>query len=272
MQRIIEIPTGTRFVLAAQIPGWIAERLVPVPDTPPVLVSLQKKIPQAEPNHYRIEDLTEADVSLLEQIWAGMSADSPLELMRGHAAAESLTREHFAPYQEAFDAAPNRPEWLLQGNFLDVRGEAMSRRSEIRMKHWDELESRARAGRLTILSNYGTPTKKIEIGAQVSIEDARDYLAQVPPGFELREESHAQPDSNAQSASKPLSRHRHQESEILRVIRELGHDPLKLPPQAKGKRWIAAEVRDRLTGGGWSKSIHEKAWARLRENGEIKEG
>ncbi|TAM08288.1 MAG: hypothetical protein EPN70_00675 [Paraburkholderia sp.] len=72
-------------------------------------------------------------------------------------------------------------------------------------------------------------------------------------------------------ASKPISRQRHQEQEILRVLRELGHDPCKLPKRVNGKRWVAADVRDKLTGPGWTKSIHTKAWQRLLDDGSIRE-
>ncbi|MCA8003154.1 hypothetical protein [Burkholderia metallica] len=77
--------------------------------------------------------------------------------------------------------------------------------------------------------------------------------------------------STVSASSKPLYRQRYQEQEILRVLRELGYDPLALPKRVNGKRWVAAEVRDRLTGPEWTKTIHEKAWERLRESGDIKE-
>jgi hypothetical protein len=73
------------------------------------------------------------------------------------------------------------------------------------------------------------------------------------------------------TSGKPLSRQRHQEQEILRVLRELGYDPLALPKRINGKRWVAAEVRDKLVGPKWTPTIHKRAWERLRENGEIKE-
>jgi hypothetical protein len=74
----------------------------------------------------------------------------------------------------------------LHADFLDVKEEAKKQRSEVREAHWDELEARARAGRLRILTSYGIPTEEIAVGSMVSVEDARNYLSQVPPGFELR--------------------------------------------------------------------------------------
>ena len=61
---------------------------------------------------------------------------------------------------------------------------------------------------------------------------------------------------------------RFQETEILRVIGELGFTATKLPPRETGKRWVKALVRDEL---GLTKSVFDKAWERLRADGEIKE-
>ncbi|WP_423393293.1 hypothetical protein [Burkholderia sp. LMG 21824] len=76
---------------------------------------------------------------------------------------------------------------------------------------------------------------------------------------------------SSETPGKPLPVQRHQEQEILRVLRELGYNPLALPKRVNGKKWVAAEVRDKLTGPKWTRSIHDKAWERLRENGDINE-
>lgn len=68
------------------------------------------------------------------------------------------------------------------------------------------------------------------------------------------------------AASKPLLRQRHQEKEILRVIRELGEDPKRLPKQKAGTAGVKAAVRSRLS---FSESVFKKAWERLREAGDI---
>ncbi|WP_429470248.1 hypothetical protein [Paraburkholderia sp. WSM4175] len=67
---------------------------------------------------------------------------------------------------------------------------------------------------------------------------------------------------------RPVTRHQHQEEEVLRVIRELGHDPKKLPKQRAGHRGIKAAVRSKLS---FSPSIFNKAWERLRKSRDIGE-
>lgn len=65
---------------------------------------------------------------------------------------------------------------------------------------------------------------------------------------------------------KPLLQQRHQENEILRVIRELGEDPVSLPKQKSGKPGIKSAVRAKLPFSG---KVFDLAWERLRKNGEI---
>ncbi|NIF69601.1 hypothetical protein F3J16_05250 [Burkholderia sp. Ap-962] len=88
----------------------------------------------------------------------------------------------------------------------------------------------------------------------------------------LRTDGHAfSGASTVPKPSKPLPVQQHQEKEILRVLHELGYNPLALPKRVNGNRWVAAKVRDKLVGPKWTKSIHDKAWERLRKNGDIKE-
>lgn len=68
----------------------------------------------------------------------------------------------------------------------------------------------------------------------------------------------------------PLGRQRHQESEILRVLREMGYDPMHLPPRAAGKPGLRAEVRAKLKN--MTEHVFTKAWGRLRKYKEIRGG
>lgn len=70
---------------------------------------------------------------------------------------------------------------------------------------------------------------------------------------------------------RPLQRQQAQEQAIMRLIRDEGHDPLKLPKNKPGKPGIKAKVRKALqfdpifTG----ETVFEKAWERLRNGQEI---
>ncbi len=71
------------------------------------------------------------------------------------------------------------------------------------------------------------------------------------------------------AGDQPLQRHRQQEQEILRVIGELEYKANALPKREKaGAAWVKAEVRKKLN---YSASVFDKAWERLRKQGDIKE-
>ena len=65
---------------------------------------------------------------------------------------------------------------------------------------------------------------------------------------------------------RPISRFRHQEDEIIRVIVELGYNPVELPKLQPGKPWVKSEVRTRLQ---FTKGVFDKAWERLSSQNRI---
>ena len=109
--QIIEIPAGTKFIEACNIPQWIAERLVSIPDTPPLMEHLKKTTAGKE------VDLSDEDIWWLQGIWAHL--DIPK--------AWNMTEQQFA-CQKIFDKVSNKLEWKLQPKFKDYRNEAMSER------------------------------------------------------------------------------------------------------------------------------------------------
>ncbi|KWK70858.1 hypothetical protein [Burkholderia stagnalis] len=66
---------------------------------------------------------------------------------------------------------------------------------------------------------------------------------------------------------RPLQQQAFQEQEILRVLAELGHDPLSLRKSPAGQPGVKAEVRKTLNWQG--STTFDKAWERLRRNKEI---
>ena len=156
----------TMFIEAAIIPNKIAEFLVQIPETPPLLVNLHKKISQGEPDHYRLEDLTDDDVQILRSIWADLPIPD----------AWNMTPEQFALCRKAFDVAPNKPEWQIQAEFRDYRNEAKGERAQIAIKHMRQMENAVHRGSLHILTAHRVPGDKLEPGTLISIADARAYL------------------------------------------------------------------------------------------------
>ncbi|QTD91659.1 hypothetical protein J4G50_16755 [Burkholderia anthina] len=66
---------------------------------------------------------------------------------------------------------------------------------------------------------------------------------------------------------RPLQQQVFQEQEILRVLAELGHDPLNLPKSPAGQPGVKAKVRKILNWQG--STTFDKAWERLRRNKDL---
>ena len=151
---------------AVTIAQKIAASLVEMPDTPPLLTTLQKKIPEGAPNNYRIADLTDDDVLLLRKIWAGLPIPGAL----------NMTREQFALCKKTFEESPDRPGWGLYVEFRDYRAEAKAERIKIQNSHLAQIETKAKQGQIELLTAHRIPTDKMEPGTLISIEDARAYM------------------------------------------------------------------------------------------------
>ncbi len=73
--------------------------------------------------------------------------------------------------------------------------------------------------------------------------------------------------SEPRFSPRPPLQQAFQEQEILRVLAELGHDPLNLPKSPAGQPGVKAKVRKALNWQG--STTFDKAWERLRHNKEL---
>lgn len=69
--------------------------------------------------------------------------------------------------------------------------------------------------------------------------------------------------------NKPLGRQKYQEEEIKRVLKDLGYDLIALQKATSAAPGPKKAAREKLPS--LSKSVFDKAWERLRTNGEIKD-
>ena len=138
----------------------------------------------------------------------------------------------------------------------------------------DEVKAQADAARLRLM-DADRRTSALECEARERLVEATDAkVANIEAELEALKASHQGQDAEpradeAQPVAAPLSRHAHQESEILRVLRELGYDPQRLPRAPAGTPGPKAEVRKRLPD--MSASVFKKAWDRLRGFGDIQD-
>ncbi|MDE2254175.1 MAG: hypothetical protein KGL42_07930 [Betaproteobacteria bacterium] len=174
--QIIEISAGSQFIAAWELGRRIGALLHPTPNPPPLLVSLRKKITEAEPKHFRIEELSDADLLYLRAVWKKIDIPEAL----------NMTREQWAQCKAAFQAAPDRPAWDLVAEFRDYVSEARSEQFRIANKHVQAMNALISSGALRAYDAELAPVQKVDgWGAQLRVEDARAYLAEL--GIELRE-------------------------------------------------------------------------------------
>lgn len=201
--QIIEIPAGSRFIAAWELGRRIGALLRPVPETPPLLAELRKKIAEPEPQHYRLEELGDEDVMYLRRIWAELDVPDAL----------NMTPEQWSKCKAAFQAAPDRPAWDLYAGFRNYAQEAKSAQFEIASKHIRAMNELIRGGKMRAYDADLAPVPSVDgWGTQVRVSDARTYLAEL--GIELRESSapdgvlgivNAMNQSLAQQASEALA-------------------------------------------------------------------
>jgi len=68
--------------------------------------------------------------------------------------------------------------------------------------------------------------------------------------------------------TRPVSRQEYQEELILSTLRELGFDPLAIPPSSPSAPGAKAAARDAI-GTEFTKKVFDFAWERLRKDGRI---
>lgn len=168
----VDIPVGTQFLEAADIPNMIAEKLEPIPDIEPTICKLGKSFLIGE-KHWKHEELTPEDWKLLDEIWCDLPP------------VRDATFTQFKRYREVFDAAPNKPEWDLLAEFQNHRGEAQIRQSTCRNEHFRHIDNAIKSGGMHALTWHRAPAASVQPGVIVPIADARIYFKKC--GFELRE-------------------------------------------------------------------------------------
>lgn len=172
-QYFIAIPADSTTVLAGDIPNWIADRLVPIPETPSTLCSLQKLTLIGE-NQYAECNLTPEDCALMDVIFCDLPQVSVWD---------GITQEAWANYELIFEKAPNKPLWTLQAQFTDHIGDSKQKRAEVRTDHFKLIDDAIKSGTLKALTAHLSPAKKLEHDTTISIDDARQWLL---PNFFLQ--------------------------------------------------------------------------------------
>lgn len=155
------------------------------------------------------------------------------------------------------------------------------------MEHWhrtpghDGVKMATPAQFIAVAERAGLPPTWLEAASLAGLlphqpEPPASASPAALPGASPAPAAPAAPDSASAPAAglpgavaQPLPRQRHQEAEILRVLRELGHDPAALPARPPGRSGAKAEAWHRLAWKKERRGVFDGAWERLRGTGEI---
>lgn len=141
----------------------------------------------------------------------------------------------------------------------------------IRINYEDALERAIESGDVTLRNPISYEEHTFPLGnarkeAVITLNDFKRFAASLQIQVEVSQSTTANEADSKANSGKPPPRQRFQEQEILRVIRELKHDPKKLPKDVSGKEGVKAEVRSMLD---FSPRVFDKAWERLSSMKEI---
>lgn len=143
-----------------------------------------------------------------------------------------------------------------------------------------QLHDAVRAGELTVRDQrtrvpYPADIPSNILGmAVVTVADLRAFAQGL--GVEVEEGGTAQQQAapvDIGRGVKPPQAHQAQEAEVLRVLRELGYEPTRLPPRPAGKAWVKSEAWSKIGVCQLfaSEGVFDKAWERLRGSGLVAE-
>lgn len=168
---------------------------------------------------------------------------------------------------EMLEIPPDRCMQFLQIGEAHIRDAEAPDRAVIDQLGWPEIQDLAKVLVIRDIAAFRVMGADLEVFAAVH--------APAQPGTPASSASAsagADPEPVAPSAvavPAPMPRQRYQEAEVLRVLRELGHDPAALPARPHGKPGAKAEAWRLLAEKKWSRGVFDKAWERLKALGEV---
>lgn len=183
MSNVFTARWGARFVDAAEVVTWISQRLYPIDNRPPVLVKLEKKTSMADASgfrHWQVEPLDAADEAFLRQAW--------VELPDYGEATEPAWPQYVAAFSAARKVSGDTaPRWELHPSFLHVREQSIDRQREIRQTCAAQMEKAFASGQLRGFRPDRTPASQVQLGVELSIDDARVWLERLGYAFAVAE-------------------------------------------------------------------------------------
>ncbi len=250
---------------------------------------------EVEPTESTLIDVAEAKAALdadapfgklFEDDRASLpGADSPISLSAriGNSDAGWPTNAEFAEYVSN-GAFINWPYWVGKMPILNPQ-QAARLMAGLDPDIFESLDAQPNRNDATQRCTHAKYIERLAIAEQITKLTPSEWLQWADKHeFEVHDAfrgavqpSDATNDSQAKSSelenniSAPLQRQRFQEQEIIRALNEFGYDPQAIPKWKAGERGVKSTIREALKTNNWSDKVFDKAWQRLRDNGEIAE-
>ena len=212
-----------------------------------------------------MSDNTKADLRAASMLVGDILAESEDE------AIAQRVREEQARRQEA-QAQRHARGWFLVAELVELHARQRGWTAEMAADSHRAARMAAGDGSLPVREfPEGFPEPAASTLRWCELSDFNDWLVtrKVKPLTLPQDAPGAPAVAVPEPVARPLQRQRHQEAEILRVLRELGHDPHALPRNTPGRAGPKAAAFGRL---GWKKGergVFDKAWDRLRQARDI---
>ena len=157
----IVLPAGTEYVPTADIPELIADAIQPPPLEGPTVTHLDKVAADGVLVGGRAY-LEEDDTALLKEIWRDFP-DWPI----------GKSKSEWQRYADAFERAPNKPDWSLLPFWTDLQRIAVVVRYDAVAEHKHTVIAAIRAGQLKAVSPHTRlPVNEYQPNSEVPIPRA----------------------------------------------------------------------------------------------------
>ncbi|RYY91223.1 MAG: hypothetical protein EOO24_31900 [Comamonadaceae bacterium] len=188
MSNVFTAKAGARFVDAEEVVTWIAQRIHPIDNRSPILVTLEKKTALTDENgfqHWLVQPLDGADQAFLKAAWIALP-----DVQQASEATWPRYRRALADAKRA--AGPDAPAWELHPTFQHVREQSIAQQRAVRRTCAEQMEKAFAGGLLRGLRPDHTPASVVQLGVLLSVEDARRWLEGLGYAFHVASGSEQQ--------------------------------------------------------------------------------
>ena len=172
MSNVFIAKAGARFVDAEEVVTWISQRIHPIDNRSPILVTLEKKTALTDEsgfNHWLVQPLDGADQAFLKAAFASLP-----DVQQASEASWPGYRQALADAKKA--AGPDTPAWDLHPTFQHVREQSIAQQREVRRAYAEQMEKAFAGGHLKGMRPDRTPATVVQLGVLLTVEDAQSWL------------------------------------------------------------------------------------------------